>query len=715
MGLAATQGQIPSGSGVQIGSFTTQTDVKNTWPDGSLKFAIVSADATSTGAKTITAITNPGGSHTPTWPTVTVDFVIGASTYTATLGSFSGTDTWLNGAVVREARKIIVPDNGGTPHGLLEVIFDVRSYAAGGHKIFVTAQNAKNTASMDQIDYDVEITVGGVSAYTKSAHRHHSGQRWTVPVTSSLTEAAVTMDFEPFIDARLLPRFYSTVEDTTQATSGAEWDIGGDGIMNPDQYSGGYRRELSPYTEWHASFIVHQDSTMREAIIKHGYLAGSWPLALSVAGTDGVSFNKVTDNGTFRFDPALSPGTNSGVNWPTSGSNFRGLPLTINSNPFGNFKPSNEHLLNLSYVPYIVTGDRVHVDNLKYWAAWAIYNYSSTNPNYKETTYLGATTFNRSRGGTLGRMWPSGLTRELGHPLLVLAKAGIIVPDADTTDQAYFREIMQNNLDALGTYATSIALAGGITEAMGWEDFGGIGNYSNVDTGLAAARYTSWWRLSYTAQAIDVAAQHPDIWTVGDAAEFRDRVTRGIIGMLLNLTGNMRVPSYPMIALDTGSELVFASTWAAFEADNLTDPSPSADPKTGVTITRSGSTATITYTGLNFKDNQYITVTGANQSEYNVTNVQFSRLSADSGTYTVSGTPTTPATGTITASPIGWWQSGNDSPPAGFHGPEVHMALVTGIRVGLTNAQEAYDVLLGISGMEADLNARCGYGFTYDP
>ena len=40
-GQAVPQGAAPSG--LQVGSLFTQTDVKTRWPDGSIRFAIVSA------------------------------------------------------------------------------------------------------------------------------------------------------------------------------------------------------------------------------------------------------------------------------------------------------------------------------------------------------------------------------------------------------------------------------------------------------------------------------------------------------------------------------------------------------------------------------------------------------------------------------------------------------------------------------------------------
>jgi len=71
---------------------------------------------------------------------------------------------------------------------------------------------------------------------------------------------------------------------------------------------------------------------------------------------------------------------------------------------------------------------------------------------------------------------------------------------------------------------------------------------------------------------------------------------------------------------------------------------PAAD---SVTLTRSGSTVTVTHTSHGMSDGQAIIIRGANEDEYNgrqtITNV-----STNSYDYTIAGTPSTPATGTIT-------------------------------------------------------------------
>lgn len=65
-------------------------------------------------------------------------------------------------------------------------------------------------------------------------------------------------------------------------------------------------------------------------------------------------------------------------------------------------------------------------------------------------------------------------------------------------------------------------------------------------------------------------------------------------------------------------------------------------------ITRSASTATVSHTGHGMATDDFVLISGANQSEYNGC-FQITYIGADSYSYTVPGTPTTPATGTIIA------------------------------------------------------------------
>ncbi len=74
-----------------------------------------------------------------------------------------------------------------------------------------------------------------------------------------------------------------------------------------------------------------------------------------------------------------------------------------------------------------------------------------------------------------------------------------------------------------------------------------------------------------------------------------------------------------------------------------------------VTITRSGTTATVNCTSHGFRNGQILAISGANESDYNIT-ARCTYVDANNVTYQVANSPTTPATGTITAkvAPLGW-------------------------------------------------------------
>jgi len=69
-------------------------------------------------------------------------------------------------------------------------------------------------------------------------------------------------------------------------------------------------------------------------------------------------------------------------------------------------------------------------------------------------------------------------------------------------------------------------------------------------------------------------------------------------------------------------------------------------------ITRSGSTATVTQTSHPFAVGDEAYISGANQIDYNGLQTVQSVPTANTYTFTVEGTPTTPATGTITAAAV---------------------------------------------------------------
>ena len=109
-------------------------------------------------------------------------------------------------------------------------------------------------------------------------------------------------------------------------------------------------------------------------------------------------------------------------------------------------------------------------------------------------------------------------------------------------------------------------------------------------------------------------------------------------------------------AAESLTGVFFKSAYDAFNFENnvltkITDADyPGWSTVTPTSITRSGSTATVTLpSAVNWESGATATVAGAAETEYNGDFV-ISVTDSTHFTYTVTGTPATPATGTITIS-----------------------------------------------------------------
>ncbi len=577
IGVVARKGSLPVGSGVQVGAFTTQFDAKNYWSDGSIKFGIATCDATSTGVKTISAISNPGGSYIPTWPTVTVAFtrranthwpvmettgttggtgtvwwyristvnasskesfatpplytvghstpdgsnfvslswasVSGASsyrvyrassyygtygrvynstgtsfndttgvadtgnqpkadtsddpgtTYTATLGSFDGTDTWLNGAVCREARVRVIPvDGSANPMGAnLEVVFDVTSFAAGGHRVHFQLENVIDHASMDKFGpFDVVLTINGSTAFSATQVTSYSMSRdihkraWT----SGTAEAQYEPDFEEHYVAKILPRIQPDVASNTYTLSDHEydWPAGGfDGgqwhfaILNPDMAAGGGRPELNYVHGWEASYLLHKTQNQRATALLCGDYSAAWPFHLTKSNH---SIPHLGDSG-YAVGAWWFDGRAGSSDEPLCGQEDfvwkgnRGRNGNSRSDVGATNLPARyneEHVSTPWFLPYLLTGDRFYVDQAKHWANACIL---FTGPGWTEIapTLWPGLFYGRDGGVSQNKriLTATGPSREYGWPLKCVTSAALMVPDSDA-DRTYFIDTVQNNL-----------------------------------------------------------------------------------------------------------------------------------------------------------------------------------------------------------------------------------------------------------------------------
>lgn len=124
----------------------------------------------------------------------------------------------------------------------------------------------------------------------------------------------------------------------------------------------------------------------------------------------------------------------------------------------------------------------------------------------------------------------------------------------------------------------------------------------------------------------------------------------------------------------------------------------------GVSITRSGTTATVSKTSHGYRDGQIVNIRDAVESDYNG-NFRITYVDANTFTYTVANSPSTPATGTIKTkvAPLGWTKPYSGTNVAVYRAPAGTNQMYW--RVDDTNGQE-----LRIRGYETMSDANTGTG-----
>src|SRR5262249_51530264 len=188
-------------SGVRVGTFTTQTDVKNRWPDGSIRFAVVTVFVPAEGNFPIEPDTIAAGAFTPAIPSASVTFTLAGATFTAAQPATPSSDRWLSGPLAYEGRSVVAPVSAltGLPHPFVRVNFDTRVYTDAQARVDVSVENVLDQISASTVAYDVTIAVNGAVVFTKPAVEHYYLTRWRkTAALPGTTFSTVTPDIPSF-------------------------------------------------------------------------------------------------------------------------------------------------------------------------------------------------------------------------------------------------------------------------------------------------------------------------------------------------------------------------------------------------------------------------------------------------------------------------------------------------------------------------------------
>ena len=410
-----------------------QLDVKATHEDGSVRHGILSAElppggydreamlevVTTTAAAPITAqslLDNPALDLT-----LRLDFddgsVASVSARDALQQSIQSGDltTWLAGPQVSE----FVVRADINPH--LQAEFSIRSFDDGTLRTDVIVRNETTyTSGIKTYNYDATILQEGEAVIAHEGIAHHPRANWHEVVWSEpMADVHITRDVDYLIQSGAVPGYDTSIgvdaaqiERFHQDVLAADTGPMGTGTVTQFMGQTGGRPDIGPVTRWGANYLLTQDPRAEATLMANADVAGSIPWHYRDEATgEAVS---IDEHPTIWFD--------------SRGSRLADAPESSDGNTDG-WRLDTAHQPQLSFLPYLLTGDRYHLENLQ---AQANHVMASHNPA------------NGFRNGTDGLV-DDIQTRGIAWSLRALSDAAWITPD-DDAQKDYFSEKLANNM-----------------------------------------------------------------------------------------------------------------------------------------------------------------------------------------------------------------------------------------------------------------------------
>lgn len=476
-GWASFGQALPQGAakdGLQLGTLSTQADIKNRWPDGSIRFAVVTAKVTAAGDYPLRAAAPTQGELAPGpapgfWLAI-IDRDRG-KTYGVAYYPDAIASTWLAGPLVREGRNYSDLETAtNEKHPFLRAVLDVRQYADSTWTFDVCVENCQS-ARGGTCRYDVYAGVGlDEILFAKADVTHHYLCRWRKVWTVANGHAApeaiatVTPDLAPAVAAKALPKYSTAIANTIDWVWGDDYEILGKGGLDPYMPGHGGRWEIAPYPDWQGRYLAHRDPWQREYVRSASDLAGSWPI--HARGDDGYPIDIDTYPDYWLDD-----------RWDVDGP--RGPiahPVLI---------PDVAHQPALAFVPFLLTGERFYLDEHNFWAHYCLLN-----------ALPGA----RGSDGWLHAYEVRGM----GWAVRQLADAAAYTPDG-WWEKDYFHQKLTNNLNMWEWRAGAPRQAGDLPRGYGRYWAGGNGPPEGYE---GPAAWTALWAHEIAAWGIHRANEH---------------------------------------------------------------------------------------------------------------------------------------------------------------------------------------------------------------
>ena len=386
-GQAFRKGDWPRGAGLiathEGRSVPLQFDVKARYDDGSVRHAVLSLrNPANTGDAQIALQAGPVpprgalsvGTLVERGYDLTLDLTLGGRRISVDAGTLlreaaatGRLDRWISGPLASEVRvsRKVAPS--------LTAIFDIRVSADGAVRSAVSVHNDDMLATQDQdIAYTYAIRLAGQTvAERQITHTRYTNWREIVWGGAHPSTAHVVFDGPYLIAAGALPPYDPTV-DVAQAffdnqvkgiAKGGTGPMASAAITRGMPATGG-REDIGMVPDWTYAWLRAQSPSARMAMMANADAAGSVPWHFRDPKTGRVP--TLDDHPKFWTDYRASLGKNG---HPPIKTNADGWTL------------DNAHQPDLSYVPYLITGDRYRLDEIHAQLAYGLMSY---NPAYRD-------------------------------------------------------------------------------------------------------------------------------------------------------------------------------------------------------------------------------------------------------------------------------------------------------------------------------------------
>ncbi|WP_426960182.1 beta strand repeat-containing protein [Muricoccus radiodurans] len=551
---------MPAGAALvaQIGGVTVpvQVDVKTTYPDGSAKMVVLTLERPEIAAGATLDVTLLQAAAPPAAPALDLATALGGHRFTVDLTNDSGVvrhvdvldalrnalahgeaSVWQSGPLAAQARVEV------TLEGSQRLVFDVTAYKGGGFAVEASFNNdGAMAATGGQVSYSMVAHLDGAEVAREtvsqgqyqnwhrgfSSNDHDGGQGLGSPDAGWLnirhdvaylesTGAVAKYDLTVGVSETLL-------ESWAAAQTAAGWGdpLAANGVTQDMGRTGG-REDLGMTTAANTAWLMSGDPRAASYALGQAEAAGAVPWNFWDAA-NGTWLN--TDN-----YPDLWTDSRGGTGSPGS-SDSTGLTQQVPTDT--GWGPDRAHQPELSFVPYILTGERWILDNL---SAQAAFNVMTTWPAV------------RGNGDDI----MNGQVRSFAWALRTIENAAFAASDG-SAEKAYFTSVADANWKWLVSQIPAWTAMQG--EAYGW-----------VPGVVGALGSLSPWQQDYFASTTIAAASRGN----ADALTFLAWQSNFLVGRFFaeDRGFEMRDGAAYIIAIRDDVTSAPYTTWAKIGAETV--------------------------------------------------------------------------------------------------------------------------------------------------